>query len=431
MKKTIAFYTLGCKVNFAETSFLANSDNLNNFNKVNFSQIADIYVIHSCILTSAAEKKTRNSISKAHRTNPQADIIVMGCVSQLHANNLEKIPGVKYVLGNNSKFSLAEIIKKLDKNEVYSKVDDVHSNPEFHLSYSQNERTRSFLKVQDGCDCYCNYCIVPYARGKSRSASIKQVIDAVDNITNSGIKEIILTGINLGDFGKERSESLISLLQEISKNKELQRIRISSLEPQHFSNQLIEEICSNPKIMPHIHIPIQAGSDSILQKMGRSYTRNRIQEICYSLVNKMPEVCIAADVISGFPGETDDEFENSYDFYKDLPLAYLHVFTYSEREGTVAAKFSEKVNPKIKKIRTDRLLDLSKSKKTEFALKYRNTIHEILVETSSKNGYVFGFTQNYIKTSIVNNPELYNQIVKVKLIDYNEEEEFYSTEINT
>lgn len=429
MPKTIAFYTLGCKVNFAETSFLANEVMIKDFKRVDFNETADFYVIHSCVLTSAAEKKTRYSISKAHRKNPEAAIIVMGCVSQIHSESISQLAGVSMVLGNDSKFSLPEAIEKIENEKNSFQKDDMHTKPEFHISYSLNDRTRSFLKVQDGCDCYCNYCIVPFARGNSRSATITQVIKAVDEITKVGYKEIVLTGINLGDFGLENNENLTQLLKEISKNEFLKRIRISSLEPHHFNNELINEICSNPKIMPHIHIPIQAGSDSTLKRMGRTYSTSKIQEICKKLTNKLPEICIAADIIAGFPGETDEEFEDSFNFYSQLPLAYMHVFTYSARKGTTAAEMSNQIDSKTKKERTNRLLELSKSKKQIFSSNYKNSKQLILVESDNKKGFMSGFTENYIKALIPFNEELINQIVEVQLLEFNENEDYFKSKL--
>ena len=269
----IAFYTLGCKVNFSETSFLVELVVNDHLIRVRHTEIADFYIVHSCILTSQAEKKTRHAIAKAHRLNPDAKIIVLGCLSQLKPKEMETLPGVYMVAGNNTKFDLPRIIQQLIQNkDCKSETDNVHENSVFHISWSKSDRTRSFLKIQDGCNCYCNYCIVPYARGKSRSAQAEDVIHAVDEIAKAGFHEIVLTGINLGDYGKDRKESIIDAIRIIHEHENIQRIRISSLEPDHFNEQFFKSLPEFPKLMQHFHIPLQAGENSTLKRMGR---RNR------------------------------------------------------------------------------------------------------------------------------------------------------------
>jgi threonylcarbamoyladenosine tRNA methylthiotransferase MtaB len=419
----IAFYTLGCKVNFSETSFLAGKLISENLIRVRHTEKADLYVIHSCILTSQAEKKTRNAISKSHRLNPHAKIIVIGCVSQLKAEEISKLPGVSVVAGNNTKFDLPQIIQQLLNNKQQGlQTDDVHKNPPFHISWSHNDRTRTFLKIQDGCDCYCSYCIVPFARGKSRSARAEDIIRVVEDITNAGFREIVLTGINLGDYGKDRDESLTDAISIIHSNKQIERIRISSLEPHHFTEDFFRKIQSFPKLMPHFHIPIQAGNNGTLKRMGRTYTTEDISHICNRLTELYPGVCIAADVITGFPGETEEEAENSKMFYESLPLAYLHVFTFSARKGTKAAEFEHQLHPTVKKERTGQLLALSETKKREFYHSALGQTRTLLPESDNKKGLMYGFTDNYIRVAIPWDKALVNQLVSVKLTDYCEGE---------
>jgi threonylcarbamoyladenosine tRNA methylthiotransferase MtaB len=425
----IAFFTLGCKVNFSETSFLSDEVEKQGFQKVGFREVADIYVIHSCILTGQAEKKTRNAASSAHRKNPKAKIIIMGCVSQLKAEELLQLPGVSHVLGNESKFKLADILKDFSGEKKMMLHDDVHTKPTFNISWSLNDRTRSFLKIQDGCDCYCNYCIVPYARGKSRSADISQVLDAVEQITAAGFQEIVLTGINLGDFGKDSGGELPKLLVEMQNIENLKRIRISSLEPQHFTQKLYEELGSLPKVMPHYHIPLQSGHDDTLKRMGRTYTTKDIELIFKQLKTINPDACFAADVIAGFPGETEEEFRQGLDFLKSLPLSYMHVFTYSARKDTKAADFSDQVHPLEKKRRTARLLEVSAAMKNRFYLNAQGQTRKILAEHENKKGFMYGYTDNYIRVKIPFDKSLNNKLIDVQLIEFSNPESVYRSQI--
>jgi threonylcarbamoyladenosine tRNA methylthiotransferase MtaB len=432
--KNIAFYTLGCKVNFSETSFLSDAVMKKGWSKTPFSAKADVYVIHSCILTSQAEKKTRYAIAKAHRQNPIAAVIVMGCVSQLKAEELLKLPGVSHVLGNESKFSLAEVLanlenkKQTEKLEVFAN-DDMHSQPGFHISWSSNDRTRSFLKIQDGCDCYCNYCIVPFARGKSRSANIAEVMKAVDDIVDAGFNEIVLTGINLGDFGKKSNETLANLIQLMDEKQGLKRIRISSLEPHHFTDDFFQAVKSVKKLMPHFHIPIQAGHNDVLNRMGRNYSIDQILHICNQLKNIHPDVCIAADVITGFPGETQLEFDEGMKFLSSLPLSYLHVFTFSARNDTAAAEMPNHVHPAEKKRRTARMLELSSSLKTEFYEAAKGKIKMVLPENANKNGMMSGFTENYIRVQFPYDNSLVNAMLEVQLTDFLHSSQVYNAKV--
>ncbi len=426
----IAYYTLGCKVNFSETSHLAYEAEQFGFLRVPFSEVADIYVIHSCILTSQAEKKTRNAIARAFKKNSQSEIIVLGCVSQLKAGELKKLPGVSHVFGNESKFRFTEILKAItEKKEIQPGTDDVHLYPEFHISWSHNDRTRSFLKVQDGCDCYCNYCIVPFARGKSRSATIEHVVQASEEITRAGFNEIVLTGINLGDFGKSQHKNLSQLLWILHQNEQLKRIRISSLEPQHFTDELFNTLSQLPKVMPHYHIPIQAGNNNTLKRMGRPYETHKIESICKQLIRIHPDACIAADIITGFPGETEEDFAHGFAFLQSLPLAYMHVFTFSARKYTKAADLPNQIHPIEKKRRTGRLLEISAKMKSSFYLRANNQIRKVLAESDNNNGMMYGYTDNYIRVKFPFNENYINQIIDVQLTDYSPSEAVYESKI--
>ena len=420
----ISIKTYGCKVNFAESSFIANQLKSNGYCIADFNEKADIYIIHSCVLTQSAEKKTRYSINKVHKKNPKAKIIVIGCDSQINSGALSKIPAVNLVLGNESKFKLAEKIQQLLNQEDKIIInDDVHNSPVFNTSWSFSERTRCFLKVQDGCDNYCNYCIVPYARGKSRSSNIDETIKYIYKITEAGFKEIVLTGINLGDFGKQYNQNITELLTQISKNTDIERIRISSLEPYYFNEQLLKLFANDTKLMPHFHIPIQSGSDKILQLMGRKHNTSYINSIVVKIKNHIPDACIAVDVITSFSSETDDDHKESMDFYNSIPIAYMHVFPFSLRKGTVAYSMKGQVDAQTKKNRTDELLALSGKKKKEFYLSQIGKNHNVLIEAALKNGFMYGFTENYVKIKIQKNIELINNIIKAKPIAFIENEE--------
>ncbi len=420
---TFAVHTLGCKVNYTETSSISDQFVEKGFKKVNFKDFADIYIINSCVLTSSAEKKTRNAIYKAHRTNPNAKIAVIGCVSELFSESLKQIEGVSFILGNDAKFFISNFIENISHNEQIIKAGNIDNVKEFRLSYSLSERTRSFLKIQDGCNCFCNYCIVPYARGRSRSAKIDDVLKAVDKIAQKGYKEIVLTGINLGDFGKDSNETLIKLLDRIIKTKTIQRIRLSSIEPKYITKELLEFYASHSEMMPHFHIPMQSACDTVLQRMGRDYNTVFLSDIIAMIIKYLPNAFIAADVIVGFPGETDDEFKQSFEFFKNNPIAFLHVFTFSARKGTAAYSMSEQVHPKIKKQRATLLSDLSTKNKIQFYNSQLNKCHKILIEVEDNKGNKYGHTENFIKVKLTNINAKTNKIVEVVPTIYDEESE--------
>jgi len=411
--KTIAFHHFGCKVNFAEESTLSRQFIEKGYQLIDFREIADVYVISTCIVTAVAEKKCRAAIRQAHKINPNAKIAVIGCYSELKKDEIAKIEGVNVILGHTGKFNLLEVIEQ-DNPEIESEVKPYTQN-DFIPSLSYGDRTRSFLKIQDGCDYYCAYCAIPFARGHSRSDTIKHVLQSTSEVIRSGIREIVLTGVNIGDFGRQNNESFLELLKALEGVHDIPRIRISSIEPDLLSDEIISFIGLSERIMPHFHLPMQSGSDHVLKAMKRKYNRDlfisRIQKIRYLL----PLACIASDVIVGFPGETDDDFAETVELINKLDISYLHVFSYSSRENTLAAKMTDLVPDKTRKYRSEVLHVLSEKKKKTFYQKNMGHEAQVLFESDNSNGFMHGFTGNYIKVSTPYNPELANQIRKVKL----------------
>ncbi|MCD6112229.1 MAG: tRNA (N(6)-L-threonylcarbamoyladenosine(37)-C(2))-methylthiotransferase MtaB [Bacteroidales bacterium] len=419
MKKTkIAFNTFGCKLNFSETSSISKKFNKDKYQIVNFNEKADIYIIHSCSVTANAERKCRFAIHQANKKNPEAKIALMGCYAELHHDDLLKIQGVDIVLGNVEKYNIVDYI---EKNKILKTIPDVNKTESFHPAYSLGDRTRSFFKVQDGCDNFCTYCIIPYARGRSRSNTIDETIKTAKEIAATEIKEIILTGVNIGDFGRKNGESFLGLIKELDKIKGIDRIRISSIEPDLLSDEIIEFVAKSKKILNHFHIPLQSGSDKILKQMHRKYDTEFFSGRIKKIKSLMPEACIAIDLITGFPGESDEDFQQTYNFLNNLELSYLHVFTYSDRPGTVAAKIKDKVNSKIKKFRSKELHILSDNKKKEFYKQNIGNKSKVLFESGNIDGYMHGFTENYIKVKTKYNPDLVNKIIDVELKDIDKE----------
>ena len=419
MSKKVAFQTLGCKLNFSETSTVSRLFANEGFEKVGFNEKADIYIINTCSVTQQAESKCRNAISRAHRLSPNAFIAVIGCYAQLKPEEIVKLNGVDIVLGANEKFNLFSYIDNLEKKavpEIHScEIDDVNV---FLPAFSSNDRTRSFLKVQDGCDYECAYCTIPKARGKSRNETINKTIEIAKQAINSGVKEIILTGVNTGDFGRSTGEKFIDLIKELDK-LDISRYRISSIEPNLLSTDILEFCHNSTAFLPHYHIPLQSGSDTLLKVMQRRYNTklyaNRVSEI-----KKLDKSnAIGVDVIVGFPGETDELFEETYNFLNNLDISYLHVFSYSERPGTKSISIKNKVTPQKIQERSKRLHILSEKKKRYFYEQNLGKEFNVLFESSSKNK-MFGFTENYIKIEHDFNPELINKIVKIKLEKINE-----------
>jgi len=423
---TIAFHTLGCKLNFSESSYISKSLQENDYNIVNFNEFADAYIINTCSVTDNADKKFKYFVKQAQKINPNAFIAAIGCYAQLKPKELLSVDGVDLVLGAADKFNLLEYLKNIDSdysNKVHScNINEVNF---FKESYSLNHRTRAFLKVQDGCNYKCSFCTIPLARGKSRSNSISNVIENVYKIASQNIKEIVLTGINLGDFGKTENKELNSnffdLVKELDSLELDIRFRISSIEPNLLSDEIINFISTSKKFVHHFHIPLQSGSDSILRLMRRRYDtelyRSRIEKI-----NKlMPDACIGVDVIVGFPGEDDDLFLESMSFLENLNVSYLHVFTYSERDNTHAISLPNSVDVNVRAKRSKLLRLLSSKKKSTFYERNVGSIQDVLFESEEKDGFIEGFSSNYIRFRRPWDPDLIGTIVKSIFIDIDSE----------
>jgi threonylcarbamoyladenosine tRNA methylthiotransferase MtaB len=420
-KRKIAFNTFGCKLNFAETSAIARKFHESEFETVDFKDTADIYVIHSCTVTAQAERKCKAAIRQAVKRNPEASVAVIGCFSQLKPDELRKMKGVDIVLGNSEKYRLFEVITEKNYPKVEYTDSGLKTSRHFEPGFSVNDRTRSFFKVQDGCDYFCTFCAIPFARGRSRSATIAETIAVADQITTSGIREIVLTGVNIGDFGRQYGESFLDLLKGLSELNLIERIRISSVEPELLSNDIIKFVAEKAKFMPHFHIPLQSGNNRILALMKRKYKREVFAQRVNLIKDLLPEACIAADVITGFPGETVDDFEDTYNFISSLPISYLHVFTYSVRTGTMAAEMENHLSETEKQFRSRKLHHLSDIKKHEFYNQNRGSVKKVLWESDVDNGFMYGFTDNYVRCKKAFDFESINKIESVKLCDIDED----------
>ena len=411
----IAAHTLGCKLNYAETSDhlrrLADEGNT----IVDFHQAADLYIINTCTVTAVAEKKCRAAIRQAHRTNPNAQIVVMGCFAQVASAEIEKIPGVTLVLGNDQKHLLPVIVRN---HFDLSNLDFQFSS--FNLQYSSGDRTRTFFKIQDGCDYFCTYCAIPYARGRSRSASIEETLCAARRIADSGAKEVILTGVNTGTFGQHQGESFLDLLRGLDQIEGILRYRISSIEPNLLTDDIIRFVASSRAFLPHFHIPLQAGSDHVLQLMHRRYDTALYAAKLHRIKKLMPDACIAADVMAGFNGENEEEFAKVLAFIDSLPISYLHVFTYSDRPGTAAMRLGEKIPVAVRHEHTARLLELSEKKHRAFIdsqlgktrpVLWESTEHHTIPQSSNHSATLLqGWTDNYIRLARPYDPTLVNTI---------------------
>jgi threonylcarbamoyladenosine tRNA methylthiotransferase MtaB len=416
VRKKVAFHTLGCKLNFAETSAIARSLPADSFERVAPDGPADIYIINTCSVTDAADRKCRQAIKKFIHRSPGAFIAVVGCYSQLKPQDIASIPGVDLVLGSNEKFDLSAYLGGKEKKqmaEVHS--EKLSSHNRFYPSWSMGDRTRSFLKVQDGCDYGCSYCTIPMARGNSRNPSISMLAREAEIIAAKGIREIVLTGVNIGDFGRSTGESFIDLLKEIAKTEGIERIRLSSVEPNLLTDELIEIVAGNNKLLPHFHVPLQSGNDRILGLMRRRYKRELFAGRVNKIRDNLPFAGIGADIITGFPGETDEEFEDTFTFLDGMPLSYLHVFTYSERPGTVAENLPLKIPAAVKEMRSKRLSALSEDKTTIFCNRNVNRVATVLFERAVAGEIVAGFTENYIRAEHPLIDGLTGQIRKVLL----------------
>ena len=415
--RSVAFHTLGCKLNFSETSTIGRQMSDAGFHKKDFNEGADLYVINTCSVTDHADKKCRKVVKEALRHNPNAYVVIVGCYAQLKPEEIANIPGVDLVLGAAEKFNLPAHLSDLVK-EPKARIFNapIKETNIFVPGFSEGDRTRSFLKVQDGCDYFCTFCTIPLARGKSRSANINDTVERIREVADRGMaKEIVLTGVNLGDFGVNHDENFFGLVKELDRIEGVERFRISSIEPNLLSNDIIEFVAQSERFMPHFHIPLQSGSDDILQKMRRRYLSDLYDERIAKIKNLMPHCAIGVDVIVGFPGETEEEFLKTYDFLNRLDISYLHVFPYSERVNTGAYKMKEIVPVKIRGERTEMLRILSEKKRRAFYSAHEGDHFPVLFEAEKKDGKMYGFTPNYIKVSADYDPLLVNEIIEVTL----------------
>lgn len=401
----VAFYTLGCKLNFSETSAIGRQFSRAGFEKVEFDQQADVYVVNTCSVTDDANGKCRNIIRRAVRTNPEAKVVVVGCYAQLKPQEIADIPGVSLVAGANDKFRILELIDEVQKGEhscVYNT--NIREVNDFVDAYSVGDRTRSFLKLQDGCDYKCTFCTIPLARGASRSDSPENILANVAEIAASGVKEIVLTGVNLGDYTYERGDQtwkFLDIIRQLDAQPGVDRYRISSIEPNLCHNRIIDFVAQSQRFMPHFHIPLQSGSNTVLALMRRRYKRELYADRVAYIRQVLPDACIGVDVITGFPGETDELFRETYDFLNGLDVSYFHVFTYSERENTPAADMAGRVPQNVRKERTEILRILSEKKKRAFYQRFEGQTRPVLVEHApDEDGNRFGFTDNYLKVLV-------------------------------
>jgi len=420
--KKVAFYTLGCKLNFSETSTIARSFEEEGYQRVDFDEPADIYVINTCSVTENADKQFKQIVRKALKTNPKAFLAAVGCYAQLKPEELASVDGVDLVLGAKEKFNITQYIDDLTKNNEGVVHSCEISETDFYVgSYSIGDRTRAFLKVQDGCDYKCTYCTIPMARGISRSDTIENIIANAKKISDKGIKEIVLTGVNIGDYGKgefgnkKHEHTFLELVQALDKVEGIERLRISSIEPNLIKDETIDFIAQSKSFVPHFHIPLQSGSNEILKKMKRRYLRELYVSRVAKIREVMPDACIGVDVIVGFPGETDEHFLETYYFLNDLDISYLHVFTYSERDNTEAVLMDGVVPDAVRAKRSKMLRGLSAKKRNAFYTSQLGKDRTVLFESDNKQGYIHGFTENYVKVKAPWDPSLVNTLHKVKL----------------
>ena len=433
MRKKVAFYTLGCKLNFSETSTIARSFKNDGFDSVEFEDKADVYVINTCSVTDNADKRFKTIVKQAQKANPDAFIAAVGCYAQLKPEELADVNGVDLVLGATEKFNITAYV-----NELLDQPNRIKGNAQIHSceideadfyvgSYSIGDRTRAFLKVQDGCDYKCTYCTIPLARGISRSDTLENVLKNAKEISEQNIKEIVLTGVNIGDYGKgefgnkKHEHTFLDLVKALDKVEGIERLRISSIEPNLLKNETINFVSKSRTFVPHFHIPLQSGSNHLLKLMRRRYMRELYQERVTAIKNVMPHACIGVDVIVGFPGETDDLFLETYHFLNELDISYLHVFTYSERDNTLAAEMPGVVPKNVRAKRSKMLRGLSVKKRRAFYESQLGTTRTVLFEGENKMGYIHGFTENYVKVKAPWNPELVNTLHEITLTQIDED----------
>jgi threonylcarbamoyladenosine tRNA methylthiotransferase MtaB len=420
--KKVAFYTLGCKLNFSETSTLSRLFEEGGYAKVDFDENPDIFIINTCSVTENADKKCKQLVRRALKINPDGLIAIVGCYAQLKPEEIGKIPGVDLVLGANEKFNVLEYIEKLEdkSGKTIVQFDSIKKTTEFVPAFSYGDRTRSFLKVQDGCDYFCTFCTIPLARGKSRNATISETVEEAKKIAQTEIREVVLTGVNIGDFGQGNDENFFMLIQELDQVEGIDRFRISSIEPNLLTNEIIDFCLTNSnRFVPHFHIPLQSGSNVLLKAMRRKYLRELYLERVTKIKEIEPTCCIGVDVIVGFPGETEEEFMETVNFLKEIDISYLHVFTYSERANTSAVKMAEPVPMDVRRERSKILHLLSDRKKRLFYEQNSGNIRNALLESEQDEGWMYGFTENYVKIRIPFDADLANQFKKVRLTKVN------------
>lgn len=413
----VSFYTLGCKLNFSESSTISRQFDDAGYAKVGFDDTPDIYVINTCSVTENADKKCRHLVRRAKKVNPNAYVIIIGCYAQLKPAEIATIEGVNAVLGANEKFNILEHLEKdINATETIVLNENIKQTKDFVPAFSVGDRTRSFLKVQDGCDYFCTFCTIPLARGKSRNASISETVSEAKKVAETEVKEIVLTGVNIGDFGQGGEENFEMLVKELDTVEGIDRFRISSIEPNLLSNEIIDFcLLDSERFVPHFHIPLQSGSNKLLKAMRRKYERELFENRILTIKKRNPETCIGVDVIVGFPGETDDDFMETYNFLNELPISYLHVFTYSERANTTAVKIGDPVPKNIRKERSKKLQILSHKKKRAFYEENKGKVVDVLFENENNEGYMYGFSSNYVKVKAPFDENLTNSIVRVSL----------------
>ncbi len=429
--KSVAFYTLGCKLNFSESSTIARQMEGEGFTRAEFTKGADVYVINTCSVTENADKKCRKVVKEALKYNANACVVIIGCYAQLKPKEIVEIKGVNMVLGAAEKFNLIHHLKELTTGEgVVIHNSPIKETSEFVAGYSFGDRTRTFLKVQDGCNYFCSFCTIPLARGFSRSDTIKNTIAQAEKVARTRAKEVVLTGVNIGDFGKQNNETFLGLIKELDKVEGINRFRISSIEPNLLSEEIIEFVANSNKFVPHFHIPLQSGSNKILKQMRRRYKSELYAHRVAKIKAAMPNCCIGVDVIVGFPNETEEDFLNTYNFLNELDISYLHVFPYSERPNTTAIRLEGVVPQQERNKRVKMLRILSEKKRRHFYQQHIGETHTVLFEAEENNSIMRGFTENYIKVKTPYDPLLVNELAQVKLATIDDSGEVIVEEIN-
>ncbi|MER0282982.1 tRNA (N(6)-L-threonylcarbamoyladenosine(37)-C(2))-methylthiotransferase MtaB [Clostridioides difficile] len=424
--KKVAFYTLGCKVNQYETEAMLELFEKDGYEQVNSEEYADVYVINTCTVTHMSDRKSRQYIRRVKKKNPDAIIAVVGCYSQVSPEEILDIEEVNLVMGTNDRRKIVEEIKKIDASKKVSTVDDIMKVKAFEeIEISQtNGKTRAFMKIQDGCDRFCTYCIIPYARGRVRSRDIDSIVDEVKKLANNGYKEVVLTGIHVASYGKDLKDKdikLLDVIKQINEIDKIERIRLSSVEPILFTDEFVNEVLKMDKVCPHYHLSLQSGCDETLKRMNRRYTTSEYKTIVDRLRSKMPNVAITTDVIVGFPGETNDEFKETYEFLKEIEISQMHIFKYSPRKGTPAATMENQVDPQMKHFRSEQLLNLSKVNFNKFANKFIGSELDVLFEQNTEGNKFEGLTSNYIRVVVESDKNIQGQILKVKINDVKDE----------